>query len=128
MSSSVASPNHDAPQGHYSHCKRVWTHILDRMEKRGLVKKVRDLPHRRLVRLAMTKKGKEKLGESTKVGWGVTGRLMSSFSEEDLHTFAGLLEKLRERAFEELYPGKAIEKAQIEDFRKIVRLLKKTDC
>ena len=82
--------------------------LVDRMEKDGLVKRVRDLRDRRSVRLITTRKGKEKFDQATKSGWKLIEKLLSSFSEEELKTFARLMGKLREKAFEELPPRKVM--------------------
>jgi DNA-binding MarR family transcriptional regulator len=69
--------------------------ILDRMEKNGLVRKVRNLPDRRLVRIAMTKEGREKLAATFEVTQAMIDRLMAPFSGEDLDTFASLISTLQ---------------------------------
>ena len=100
--------------------------IADRMEGNGLVKKTRDLPDRRSSHLVLTRKGKEKLVEATKIGWGLIERLTSCLSEEELEVFARLIWKLREKALEELAPGKTIEEIEeikTDYFPKILRLL-----
>jgi len=80
------------------------TLIIDRMESGGLVKRVRNLRDRRALRLVVTRKGQAIFDQATKPGWELMKRLMSCFSEEELQTFAQLMEKLREKASEELAP------------------------
>jgi DNA-binding MarR family transcriptional regulator len=96
--------------------------ILDRMEKRGLVKKARDLPDRRSVRLVVTAKGRRKLKEATGTGWALIERLMSSFSDEELQLFSDLLEKLREKTTEEL-PVRTREEIPKANFKRAARSL-----
>ncbi|MDD5289036.1 MAG: MarR family transcriptional regulator [Dehalococcoidales bacterium] len=76
--------------------------ILDRMEKAGLVKKLRDLPDRRLVRAVMTEEGKEKYAAALKIALKVVGKLTKTFSEEELQTFVSLIDRLRKATNEEL--------------------------
>ncbi|HEX9896681.1 MAG TPA: MarR family transcriptional regulator [Dehalococcoidales bacterium] len=80
--------------------------ILDRMEKGRLVKKVRDAQDRRFVRLVMTKKGKNKLEKAIESGQAIIEQLAASFSEEELQTFATLIEKLLKQTYEVLVPRK----------------------
>jgi len=96
--------------------------MLDRMEKQGLVRKLRDLSDRRQVRVEITEYGLEKLDQATKVGWRLVERLMSSYSDEDLKVLAQELKKLREKVFQELYPGQVIQDIRAEDFNKITHL------
>lgn len=89
--------------------------ITDRMEKNGLVRRVRDLPDRRSLRLELTEKGREKLAEATKPGWELIERVTSSFTEEERSEFVHLMEKLRKEAFEEL--GKSVNDCEAEGYR-----------
>jgi len=88
--------------------------MLDRMEKQGLVRKERDLPDRRLVRLEITPYGMEKFAQAAKIGWEIIERLMSSYSEEELKVLTQELAKLREIVFREVYPGQAVPDLQAE--------------
>ena len=78
--------------------------------------------------MVITQKGKRKLAKATKIGWGLIERLTSCLSEEELEVFAHLIGKLREKAFEELAPGKTIEEIKADYFQKIARLLGKPDA
>lgn len=84
--------------------------ILDRMEKNGLVKKVRDKQDRRFVRIVMTKKGTNKLEKTIESGHVIIEKLAASFSEEELKTFASLIQKLLEQTYEVLVPQKVTKK------------------
>jgi DNA-binding MarR family transcriptional regulator len=70
------------------------TTILDRMGKKGLLKKTRDKRDRRLVWVVMTPKGREKLAATTTASLAVFQKLASCFSKEELEQFDALLEKL----------------------------------
>jgi DNA-binding MarR family transcriptional regulator len=76
---------------------------IDRMEKRGLVRKVRDLPDRRSIRIRITRKGHERLIESLKPYRKMVKRLLSVFSDDELQAFILLLKKLEKKVLEE--PG-----------------------
>jgi len=97
--------------------------IIDRMEKGGLVERVRDLQDRRSVHLLLTEKGKEKLHKSSKVSWSLIARLTSCFSEEEMETITRLIEKLREKAFVELNPESPVEDMEQPDMKTVNKLL-----
>jgi DNA-binding MarR family transcriptional regulator len=93
--------------------------ILDRMEKSRLVKKVRDKQDRRFVRIAMTKKGKNKLEKAIESGQAIIEKLASSFSEEELQTFASLIEKLLKQTYEVLVPRKVVKRVNTRNPRRV---------
>jgi len=72
--------------------------MLDRMERKGLVKKIRDTKDRRLVFAVTTPKGKEKLTRSTELSLVIFEKLSSVFPKEELKEFTKLVEKLRKNA------------------------------
>lgn len=76
------------------------TLIIDRMEKDGLVKRVRDLKDRRRLRLVITAKGEEKRKQALKPAREISEKLLSVLSPEELTTFTILLRKVREATFE----------------------------
>lgn len=76
------------------------TLIIDRMEKDGLVKRVRDLKDRRRLRLVITTKGEEKRKGALKPAREISEKLLSVLSPEELSTFATLLRRVREATFE----------------------------
>ena len=78
------------------------TTIVDRLERDGLVKRVRDLHDRRSIRLAMTSKGEEFLEQATGPGWELIQKMMSCLSEKELRMFIEMLERIREKAFNHL--------------------------
>jgi MarR family 2-MHQ and catechol resistance regulon transcriptional repressor len=81
--------------------------IIDRMEKSGLVKRVRDLKDRRALRLTMTAKGEELFKRATAYGLELEERMLSCYSEEETKLVTELLGKLRGRALAELAPKEA---------------------
>jgi len=70
--------------------------ILDRMEKAGLVVKVKDLERKNMVRIAMTEKGERAYRESMKRKSGQ--KLLSPLSEAERQEFRSYLERVRNRA------------------------------
>ena len=83
--------------------------LVDRMEKDGLVNRVRDLRDRRSVRLVMTRKGKDLFEQATIAGWELVQEILSHLSDEDIRTLNSLLDRMREKAFEYLNPGEVME-------------------
>jgi DNA-binding MarR family transcriptional regulator len=90
--------------------------ILDRMEKKGLVKKIRDTEDRRLVRAIMTPKGEEKLAATTKAILVVFEKLTSCFSKEELKKFDTLLEKLTKNTDKLVHPHQHDKKVSVHRF------------
>ena len=74
--------------------------IVDRMQKKGLVKKVKDLERKNLVRVALTKKGSEAYALTTKRG--PIHRILGTLNPEEREVFHGYLAKVMMRAREEL--------------------------
>jgi MarR family transcriptional regulator, organic hydroperoxide resistance regulator len=74
--------------------------LVDRMSKRGLVKKVKDLDRKNLVRVVMTEKGKKTYELSTKRG--PIHRIMSSLEPQEKENFKATLEKLMATARKEI--------------------------
>ena len=74
--------------------------MLNRMEKQGLVRKVKDLDKKNLVRIAMTEKGQDAYYETTKRG--LIHKMMSSLSKEQRQQLRWSLETLRDEALKEL--------------------------
>jgi MarR family transcriptional regulator, organic hydroperoxide resistance regulator len=74
--------------------------LVDRMARRGLVKKVKDLDRKNLVRVVMTEKGQKTYELSTKRG--PIHRIMNTLTEEEKQEFRGYLEKLLTKARKEI--------------------------
>ena len=74
--------------------------LLSRMEKDGLVRKVKDLGRKNLVRVALTEKGQQVYHQSTKIK--SIRKVISSLSEEERRQLGSCLETLRNEAFKEL--------------------------
>jgi len=74
--------------------------LVDRMARRGLVKKLKDLDRKNLVRVVMTEKGQKTFELSTKRG--PIHRIMNTLNEEEKKTFRGYLERLLAKARKEI--------------------------
>ena len=75
--------------------------MVTRMERKGLVRRVRNPDGKGLVRVALTKKG-EKLFRQQNKERKVIHRIMSCLSPEERENFSACLERLRKVALEEL--------------------------
>jgi len=76
------------------------TLIIDRMERDGLVQRVRDLKDRRAIRLAITPKGEEIYRKAMKPAIRLPQEILSILSKEELSTFARLLINIREKTYD----------------------------
>ncbi len=86
--------------------------IIDRMVKAGLVRRRRDLPDRRAVRLTITSKAEEAFVPATIAGWELIQEILSSLSDEDILTLNRLLELLRDKTYDYLGSGEVVEKVK----------------
>lgn len=76
------------------------THLLNRMEKCGQIKKVKDLERKNQVRIALTKKGKQEFDAVKEVEY--SHPILSFLSAEDKQTLESSLSEIRIRLLEEL--------------------------
>jgi DNA-binding MarR family transcriptional regulator len=74
--------------------------LLSRMEKAGLVKKVKDLKKKNLVRIVLTEKGRKAYELSTR--HDSIDNILSCLSQEELQQFEKYLHRLRDKALNEL--------------------------
>ena len=74
--------------------------LLDRMERQGLVRRVKDLERRNLIRVAITEKGEQAYHRSREMG--VIHEILSSLSQEEQDNLRAYLETLRHKALAEL--------------------------
>lgn len=72
--------------------------ILDRMEKKGLVRKVTDLSRKNVVRVELTEKGREACNHSDKRASIET--ILSTLSDEERQQLGLYLRKLRDKALQ----------------------------
>jgi DNA-binding MarR family transcriptional regulator len=79
------------------------TGILDRLEDSKLVRRTRSDQDRRVVHVALTKKGQEKVEEITGLGTRVLGSLFDGWNAKEHADFRRLLERVQ------LAPGDATE-------------------
>jgi len=69
--------------------------IINRMEKLDLIKKYRDLPDRRAVRIEITPKGEEIFKGNAIPNLKFVDRLFSTFDDKEVETFLKLIKKFR---------------------------------
>ena len=74
--------------------------ILNRMERNGLIRKTKDLDRKNMIRIGMTKKGQRAYRDSFKRE--SSSKVINCLSQKERQQLKSLLEKLRNRAFEEL--------------------------
>ena len=74
--------------------------ILNRMEKQGLIKRVKDLDRKNQVRVVITDKGRQAYNQSTRRK--SIQRIISSLSEEERLQLKSFLQTLKDRALKEL--------------------------
>ncbi len=98
--------------------------IIDRMVKAGLVRRRRDLPDRRAVRLVITSKAEEAFVPATAAGWKLIQEILSSLPEEDLLTLIRLLEILRNKTYDYLGSGEVVEEVRRNEIENMARLMK----
>ncbi|MEN2765697.1 MarR family winged helix-turn-helix transcriptional regulator [Ornithinibacillus xuwenensis] len=70
------------------------TDLVDRMEKNGLVERIRDTNDRRVVRIHVLEKGKRIIKEVIKKRQDYLGEVLETFSEEQTSTLIELLDLL----------------------------------
>lgn len=76
------------------------TELLSRMEKKGLVRKTKDLERKNMIRVSLTEKGQQAYYQSSEIK--CIRQLMSSLSEEERKQLRPCLEKLRDRALKQI--------------------------
>jgi DNA-binding MarR family transcriptional regulator len=76
------------------------TLIIDRMERSGLVKRVRDLKDRRAIRLIITPEGKKRYAQADEPAQELSREVLSALTQDEMATFMELLQKIREKTFE----------------------------
>jgi len=74
--------------------------LLTRMEKQGLVKRVKDLKRKNQVRIVLTERGKKAYERQNKAG--VTNKILTTLTPEERTNFTAYLEKLKKAALKEL--------------------------
>ena len=101
--------------------------LIDRMVKAGLVRRIRNLPDRRALRITITRKGEEKLNLATKPGMKLVDRQLSCFTNEEIRTLVRLLEKLKKKSFEELGKEDTTVKTGAKSAQSVERFWAKSD-
>jgi DNA-binding MarR family transcriptional regulator len=89
------------------------TLIVDRMEKSGLVKRVRNTHDRRSFRLMMTAKGEKHLQTGIETGTPLIQEMLNCLTNEELQAMSEFLEKIRTKAIEQCYENKIIREIDV---------------
>jgi DNA-binding MarR family transcriptional regulator len=87
--------------------------LVDRMEKDGIIKRTRDTQDRRAARLTITKKGEQCYEKADELFHQLCHDIFKEFSEEELITLSKIMNRVRARSFNLLYPDKKLETLQI---------------
>ncbi len=74
------------------------TGLIDRMERQGWVRRVRDLPDRRAIRLELTEAGLRKLEETLAPGRETTARMFARLDAKETLELIRLLERVYQSA------------------------------
>lgn len=74
--------------------------LINRMEKKRLIRKVKDLKRKNMVRVAITEKGQQSYTQSSKRG--SVHRIMSALDGDECQQMWKYVRKLRDKAFEEI--------------------------
>ena len=77
--------------------------LLDRMEKQGLIRRVKDLERKNLIRVVITEKGEEAYQRSREMK--VIHKILSHLSQKEYDNLWAYLETLRNKALGEIGVG-----------------------
>jgi len=84
--------------GYMGQERQSMTGLIDRMEMKSWLERVRDLPDRRAIRLQLTEIGRVKLDEILPITFRAVVSIFSKFSEDELRTMARTFEAVYEAA------------------------------
>jgi DNA-binding MarR family transcriptional regulator len=98
--------------------------IIDRMVKAGLVKRTRDRKDRRTVFVTLTKKAEDAYVPATTAGWDLVQEILSPLSNDDKRTLIKLLETVRDKTYDYLEPGAAVEEVRVNGTKKMSQFTK----
>ncbi|MBN2039447.1 MAG: winged helix-turn-helix transcriptional regulator [Spirochaetes bacterium] len=76
--------------------------LINRMEKEGLIDKIRDMPDQRIVRLTITEKGEDYFEKGKLLNRELVKTIFNDIDEEDLEKLSILLQKLRKKTLDYL--------------------------
>jgi len=91
--------------------------IIDRMDKKYLVKKMRDLPDRRAVRIKLTPLGEKRLREVVRPTTKLIKEIFANFSSEEMKNAMSLMNKLNGNLY-----SKSEQDSKVNEFYTVDRL------
>jgi DNA-binding MarR family transcriptional regulator len=100
--------------------------IADRMEKQGLISRVRSEDDRREVHVSLTSLGIEKLKQAVDVGVPLSERVASALTEVELNEMTRLMTKLKTQIFVEMGKAEPDAAKDQSETRRVLNVLKKT--
>lgn len=81
------------------------TRVIDRLVERGFVERGQDLSDRRVVRVRLTEKGKEVVGNFEVARKKKIARILDKLSQEEREKLVGFLENIYRKIFQEKKNG-----------------------
>jgi DNA-binding MarR family transcriptional regulator len=69
--------------------------LVDRMVKAGLARRTRDRTDRRVVNVTLTSKGENAVVPAAPAGWELVEKILSPLSDDEKHTLADVLERVK---------------------------------
>ena len=99
--------------------------LIDRMEKAGLIRKIRDLPDRREIRLEITEEGEERFNRALKPDTKIIKSMFSVLTKEEIQVLTNLLKRLKVKVNEDAGFEKIKMDPELSDRKKILEFLKK---
>ncbi len=98
--------------------------ITDRMDRLGLVRRVRSDDDRRETHISVTELGHAKLAEAIKVGGTVVEKLGNAFSDEEVRVANDLMGKLKNTIVAELGKGTVSKGQDAQQTARVIHTLK----
>jgi MarR family transcriptional regulator, organic hydroperoxide resistance regulator len=101
------------------------TMIVERMEKDGLVERIKDTRDRRFVAIVATEKGKLLLEKATMAAWKLVQEVLADISAEEFQNLDDILDRIRQKAFIYSRPNEVMEEIQVNESRNIKKFMAK---
>jgi len=99
--------------------------IVNRMEKLGLLQKIKDLPDQRNVRLVITHKGEKAFTNNSIPNFKLVDRIFSTFNDNEVEIMLKLIKKLRKWILQDFHDNRFKWDPMIDDPANIDKFLDK---